>query len=186
MQGDGIDPAVQGNTGLWHAPGFNLGRGTEARRRGGPRSADQTQRGLGRLVGLRKHGGAGLHEDVVAGHLGGLAGDVDVGDAAAGSLEVGLVGGQDLGGVAETGLQGAVVGAIGRNLLECSGDAVQGQAREAGRLGNRLRVGAAGAVVNRQIADVDGGAAILLLKNPREVVVGRLVAVAAAVAEPLR
>jgi hypothetical protein len=45
---------------------------------------EEAQDGLGDLVGLGEHGGAGLDEDVGAGVLGGFLGDVDVFDAGAG------------------------------------------------------------------------------------------------------
>ena len=42
--------------------------------------SEQQQCQLRRLVGLRKHGGAGLLEDLVADEVGGFLGNVDIGN----------------------------------------------------------------------------------------------------------
>ncbi len=62
--------------------------------------ADEAERDLSALVGLREHRGAGLDQDVPAGELRAFLGHIHISDAAVGGLDVGFIDGQNLGGEA--------------------------------------------------------------------------------------
>src|SRR6187551_2128900 len=108
----------------------------------GDRLADQTQGDLRALVGLGEHRGAGLDENVPAGELRALLGDVHIHDAAVGGFEVGLVDREDLGGEAQAALLSAVVGAHGGDGLDRIGDRVQIDRNDAADTGACIGEGA--------------------------------------------
>src|SRR5262249_30012054 len=122
---------------------------------------EQPERDLRALVRLGQHRGAGLHQDVPAGELGRLLGDVHVADTAVGGFEVRLVGREDRGGEAEAALLGAVGGAHRRDVLDRGGDVRQGEVREARGRGIADRADAGGRVTQVLGADGDGLRAVL-------------------------